>query len=496
MSNKKPERYYFVHRSVPRPDYQYKSEFKDWEKPSLKERENLSFVGLPIYLDHKVPVGEVLFEWKSKDGSTLALSYIENTHEIARLAISEIKRGLLKGVSPFYGVSYIEEPKKVTIKKEFTHISLIENPDFAGEGGCEIFWGIPENDLNIKFDTVLKKVEKLYSKSTEEPQKVNSQVEKGVGDLLSEIQSKSQTEMSTTQQAAPAVPQQQQQQQQVPQTQQPVNVNAPLNTPAQTTPSPNVSLEYEPKIDSASALSDALIGDQRTAKKLSPEELENALLVIAQENKELRDSMKKIPTTESDPNKRQRTEATQQPLDNSHQARESALALWKDRFDAIMDGYNELAKTAPPANAVNPDRFRDTMNGLYKVVEGDPFSPMAGHVAKAISQAAGVMQHAAGSLSNLYTRERVEDVKSSVTANHIKDFLRKRSHGQMDAPQQQQQKPVMQNLGAPGTVAGDITESVMRRIGAGDSGNVRIMNFKSSEMTGQSDYSYGGGARY
>jgi hypothetical protein len=390
-------KFLFLRTSLPKPGYYYDPKkhmkFEHITKDQIKKA---SFVDKPVMMEHKVPIGKTFAEWEMKDGTKIGWSYIEDDNPIARLAIEEIKRNLIKRVSPGYNVSIYHDPLQIhAIEKEWNEISVTSSPDFDGEGGPEIIYGAYENELNIK----------LF-------EHINNLTDNLVYPAPADTQSQMQNPPLQTPQVAPQTqPQAAPQPQAVPQPQAP-----------QTQPPPKA----DPK-----AIAKILRENPDSIKKLMPEELE----VLLKDFSNIIDSAQTpVPPTVQAPVPTAQTPVpTHAPntLDpNIQRFQDNAKDILKNRFEALFSAYDQNVKffdNNPTAPGINPVKGREILNSWAQEVMKDPLGPHSAPAMQAIDVLQTQMVHSNsllfGAQQNNAARQQVKEVESNIGANQIRNLM-------------------------------------------------------------------------
>lgn len=439
-------RYFFVHRALPGPNYKYAPRIQYWEKLTETQLKSINIVDKPIRLGHDdgIDIGKVMFEWEGDDKSKFALSYIDSDTPNGAKAIQLVKSGVIRSTSPKYKMGLTYGPGKLLIDKEYQEIALVENPDFPGVGGCNIFFGADEDDLNIKSYSLLKNI------GAQESNKQHDIAER-VKSLIDDINQKSSGTMSNPVVETPQQTQQAQQPQQGQQQQQQGQQQGQQQTPQQVLnqpPAPNqVQIPVEKveggvtKINSVDDLVTAVNDDPKLAEEMDQDTVRKLFLRVS---KEYSDRVKRLapdqgvkrtaPDQEDDASKRRAVEANSaqhpsqskpQQYPNANILAENATKMALQRVDYLVN----LLKNTNNLNAVGPmvnqEAIKNTVQNIGEAVSKYPENPLVPTLMNGLEQMGTfIMAHAYNTYTNELGRAAVKNVERTITMGEIQNFMK------------------------------------------------------------------------
>lgn len=468
-------KYFFAFRTLPSPDYVYPERFEEWEKYDKESISKISFIDKPIYMEHKVPVGKVIFEWLGKDGSLIGVAYVEGSHPIALSAIGELERGILGGVSPLYNLSVEKTPYKLNFTKEYKEMSLVLEPDFSGKGGCVIFFGMNENDLNIKLNNLIKNANTKSSTPIlpNTPAKESKDFAVGLKKAIIELND-TRSKMEQHQQGqTPTQPNQQGHTAVQPQSM--GGVGQPISEPQKT--------ESELAVKTTGDLARLLNTNPASAEGLGPDEMKAAMLMLAKEV-----AAQKTPQTTVEPaiagTKRKAPEQDSAQIDatNLEMYKKHAADYLESRMKNLKSVYEHISDLLPANPTTNKATALAELDAYSNQLKQDPLNPLALAGMKNLDNYNAVLAHAAMNLQrNTQVRQDVRTMQAEVDANQMRSFLKQTQGSYLANPTNSTNptKPNLQTVVSNGanntTYDNEVSELIWKKMTQGNAG-VRILS--------------------
>lgn len=482
-------RYFFIHRALPSPNFKYPDRFDWWERLGADEIKHIKYVGKPIVMEHMVEIGKLMFEWHGKDGSKYALSYVEDSNFFGSVAIEELKRNLITGMSPSYRVNVKKDQFNLDIKKDYIELSLVDDPDFKGKGACNIFYGASENDLNIKLNDLLK----LNTNNVAKP---NTELSEGlVTDLKSFLKGLEKSTMT-----------------------QPNNptLNLPA-TPAQEAPRPSDPVNEQQKptgqqVQDIGQFVAVMNSNPRALDTLDVDDTKKGLLLVCKELTDVQEKLKneqakmeqmqqQYKTGQSNTaqdsgdktgTKRKEMESVDLMAEEANRRAEfkkQAAELLTNRMgstrDTLQKYQNFYSESQPEV-----EKLKETMDKLTQVIANDPMHPAATLGAQVVDGMGLVMAHAANRFENNSVRREIQNYQTEVDANQLKRFI----HQSSQQPKYEAKTSISmsESYSAPKTIPSNeeadkrLMERVFQKISQGKSG-VKITQ-EATPLYGHNSY--------
>lgn len=417
-------KFYILRTSLPSPDYQYDpNKYMDFEKLTKDDIKKASFVNKDLMMEHGVPIGKTEIEWETEDGKKIGWSYIDDSTTMGRLAIAEIKNGLVTGLSPGYKLSVYHTPFSIEkYEKDWNELSVTSSPDFDGPGGPQILYGAYENELNINLINHINKLTGFVNQqSSEQPNLLSSsfssimqgqQPNSSPPDLSKGVPSA--TPQSTTpasQSPSPIIN---------PPFNQSPTTSAPIATPTQIGGQNNFPANADPK-----KIAEILKKNPNAANSLNVEELKHLLQGFA--------TLVDVDQSQAQPtasNAQPNTPASASggnPTENQRPSVEDAAKnILKSRVASLLEAYDKNAKLVqhPGSSATDIQRGRDALNAWGQELIKNPLTPYSGPSMEAMEVLQTQLVHTNNLLygmnQNMTARQQVKDLQDTTDANNIR----------------------------------------------------------------------------
>lgn len=428
-------RYFFIHRALPGPDFKYPDNVKPWEKLSRQDIRNIKYSGKPIKVEHEGgEIGKVLFEWHAKDDSKIALSYVDDNTFEGKTAISKIKNGTYSFTSPLYDVGIVTGPDFILIDKAYAEISLTDKPDFDNHGGCNIFFGASEDDLNIKSQDFLKNSFNteytLFSKEkhTTSDKKI-SDFQKFLENLtMASNQANNTVPPTAVDQAKQAEVLQQQN-------------NTQLNTEVQDPQKPATG-----SLKSIQEMAVQVATNPKVLEGVAENIIRDGFFLLAKEYDSLaKGPGKRLAEDNLEASKKSRVDeapvnivigANGQQMrtipENEYQALVSNTKGSMDRvFTNLKSNLDQVGSIPGSLPGFDTEKAKGEIDSIRQIATQYPHSDLASKITQ-VADTFGtyVMAHRNGYFQNEQTRKAVLEAQTRVGSEHLKNFIKEQTHPQ------------------------------------------------------------------